>query len=194
MEIEKFVSELPTLKVRQTADNIASFDCPAHDLIQASMLLRDKFNFESLNDISAVDYGENLSENRYGAVYHFYSHKNKEYASLRVICESVDEPKIPSLCSVYKGADWLERECFDMMGIVFEGHPRLARILMWDNYPYYPLRKDFPLAGKEAPLPPSFEGNENATKVEPAPEEGGPFHSSSCGTEFCSEKEPRSAE
>jgi NADH-quinone oxidoreductase subunit C len=194
MEIEKFVSELPALKIRKTADGIASFDCSVEDLVLASTILRDKFNFESLNNISALDFGEELAEDRYGVVYHFYSHAKKEYASLRVVCKSVQEPKVPSLCSVYKGADWLERECFDMMGIVFEGHPRLARILMWDNYPYYPLRKDFPLAGKEAPLPPSFEGNENATKVEPAPEEGGPFHAPSSSTEFCSEREPRSAE
>ncbi len=194
MQIEKLLSEFPTLKIRQTNDSITSFDCPVEDLLKVTESLRDNFEFQSLNDIAAVDFGEDLNENRYGAVYHFYSHTNKEYVSLKVVCESVQEPKIPSLCSIYKGADWLERECFDMMGIVFESHPRLARILMWDTYPWYPLRKDFPLAGKEAPLPPSFEGNEDAAKVVPAPEEGGPFHSPSSGAEFVSQKEPRSIE
>ena len=111
---------------------------------------------------------------------------------MAVVCESAEEPKLPSLCPVFKGADWLEREAFDMMGIVFEGHPRLARILMWDSYPWHPLRKDFPLEGREAPLPPTFEGNENAAKVVPAPEEGGPFHSPSGGVKFVAQKEPRS--
>ncbi len=192
MEIEKLLSNLPFLKTRETKDYIASFDCPADELINAAKTLRDSFHFESLNDIAALDNGENLEANRFAAVYHFYSHKNKEYVSLRVVCESVESPRVPSLCPIYKGADWLERECFDMMGIVFENHPRLARILMWDEYPWYPLRKDFPLAGKEAPLPPSFEGNENATKVVPAPEEGGPFHSPSVETDFVPQKEPRS--
>ncbi len=192
MEIEKLLSLYPSLKTRETKDDIPSFDCPTDELLAVAKILRYDFKFESLNDIAALDYGENLEENRYAAVYHFYSHANKKYISLRVVCESVEEPKIPSLCPIYKGADWLERECFDMMGIVFVDHPRLARILMWDEYPWYPLRKDFPLAGKEAPLPPSFEGNENATKVVPAPEEGGPFHSPSVSTDFVPQKEPRS--
>jgi NADH-quinone oxidoreductase subunit C len=56
---------------------------------------------------------------------------------------------VPSVWSVYKGADWLERECFDMFGIRFEGHPDLRRLLMWEQYKEgYPLRKDFPLRGR----------------------------------------------
>ncbi|MBQ6534377.1 MAG: NADH-quinone oxidoreductase subunit C [Opitutales bacterium] len=194
MDTEKLVSELPFLKARKTADGAAAFDCPGAELVRAAETLRDKFQFQSLNDIAALDFGADLSENRFGAVYHFYSHANREYCSLRAVCPSAEKPVLPSLCGVFKGADWHERECFDMMGIVFESHPRLARILMWDSYPYYPLRKDFPLAGREAPLPPSFEGNEGATKIVPAPEEGGPFHSPSDGAAFSPQKEPRSAE
>ena len=191
MEKEKILSEMPFLKERKTSDGIASFECRPADLPKAAKILRDKFEFQSLNDIAAVDMGECVAR-RFGAVYHFFSHTKKEYVGLAAFCESADEPRLPSLCSVFKGADWLEREAFDMMGIVFEGHPRLERILMWDSYPWHPLRKDFPLEGRDAPLPPSFGGNEAAAKVEPAPEEGGPFHSPSCGTEFVSEKEPRS--
>lgn len=192
MEKEKILSELPFLTERKSADGMPSFDCRPEDLVKAAQILRDKFEFQSLNDISAVDFGANLASRRFGAVYHFFSHTQKCYLRLAVVCESAEEPKLPSLCPVFKGADWLEREAFDMMGIVFEGHPRLARILMWDSYPWHPLRKDFPLEGREAPLPPTFEGNENATKVVPAPEEGGPFHSPSGGVKFVAQKEPRS--
>jgi hypothetical protein len=59
----------------------------------------------------------------------------------------------PSVVSLWPGANWHERECYDMFGIKFEGHPDLRRILMWDGYPYHPLRKEFPLAGIETELP-----------------------------------------
>ena len=192
MQKEKILSEMPFLSERESLDGIASFNCAPRDLFRAAQILRDRFEFQSLNDISSLDMGAHLSENRFGAVYHFFSHTKKQYARIATVCESADEPKLPSLCRLYKGADWLEREAFDMMGIVFENHPRLARILMWDSYPWFPLRKDFPLEGRDAPLPPTFEGNENVTKVVAAPEDGGPFHSPSGGTEFVTEKEPRS--
>ena len=65
------------------------------------------------------------------------------------LLEQTQPLAVPSVWSVYKGADWLERECFDMFGIKFEGHPDLRRILMWEQYREgYPLRKDFPLRGR----------------------------------------------
>ena len=75
-------------------------------------------------------------------------------------------------------------------------NPNLRRILMWDTYPWHPLRKDFPLAGKEgSPLPPTFEDEDEAGQVIPAPLVGGPFHSPSDGTAlFSTQKEPRSVE
>lgn len=192
MDFAKIASELPFLKSRTSVDGITAFDCPARDLPAAAKTLRDEFEFQELCDIASLDYGARLASNRFGAVYHFYSHTKKAYIRLAVVCESVEKPVIPSLCGIYSSADWFEREAFDMMGIVFEGHPRLVRILMWDSYPYNPLRKDFPLEGKPAPLPPSFEGNEDAVKISPASEEGGPFHSPSGGVKFSAEREPRS--
>ncbi len=192
MEKEKILSEMPFLSECKSSDGILSFDCPPRDLCRAAQILRDRFECQSLNDISALDMGSGMKSGRFAAVYHFFSHTKKKYVRLAAVCESAEAPKLPSLCSVFKGADWLEREAFDMMGIEFENHPRLARILMWDSYPWHPLRKDFPLEGREAPLPPSFEGNEEAAKIVPAPEEGGPFHSPSCGVAFVSKKEPRS--
>ncbi len=192
---EKLLSEFSrSLSLRASVDGILAFDCKKQSLLDVATFLRDECQFQSLTDLAGVDYGIDAGQSRFGVVYHFYSHTKKRYVRIFVDCQSEDSPSVPSLCSVYKGADWLEREAFDLVGIVFENHPSLRRILMWDGYPYHPLRKDFPLAGKEAPLPPTFEGNEDATEVIAADEAGGPFHSPNFGVEFVSEKEPRSAE
>jgi len=82
---------------------------------------------------------------------------------------------MPSATGLWPGANWHEREAYDMFGIGFEGHPDLRRILMWDGYPYFPLRKDFPLAGLETALPDSAVAEETGAKVMPAPYMGGPF-------------------
>ena len=83
--------------------------------------------------------------------------------------------------SLYPAANWHERETYDLMGIHYEGHPDLRRILMWDDYPYHPLRKDFPLAGIETPLPADDVAEVTGTSVKPAPMMGGPFVSSAGG-------------
>jgi len=191
MDNDKIISELGFLKPRPSVDSILAFDCPPEQLPKAAAVLRDDFDFRSLEDIASIDMGEDASP-RFGAVYHFYSHSKKKYVRLVAMCADSDKPVLPSLCSVFKGADWHEREAFDLMGVVFDGHPSLRRIMMWDTYPWHPLRKDFPLAGRPAPLPESFEDNESVTKVIPAPEEGGPFHAPSCGTTFAPQREPRS--
>jgi len=192
MNFEKLLAELKFLVARPSRDGIVAYDCPRANLLKAAQTLRDNFEFQSLSDIASIDMGEDAGNRRFGAVYHFFSHTKKCYVRLVVMCDSQEEPVLPSITPVYKSADWLEREAFDLMGIVFENHPSLRRILMWDNYPWHPLRKDFPLAGKESPLPETFAGNEGVTKVIPAPENGGPFHSPSCGAKFVSEREPRS--
>lgn len=192
MNSEKILSEMDFLKVRPSSDGIVAFDCPADRIVEAALKLKREFECQSLTDLAAVDMGSDLAKCRFGVVYHLFSHTKKKYVRLVCMCESAESPHINSLTGVYKGADWLEREAYDLMGIVFDGHPRLARILMWDSYPWHPLRKDFPLAGKEAPLPDTFAGNEDATRVVPAPESGGPFHSPSSGTKFSCGREPRS--
>ena len=159
------LSEMAFLKPRRSVDGIPAFDCPKDSLVKAAKILRDKFECQSLADIASVDMGEDAGNARFGAVYHFFSHTKKKYVRIVCMCESGERPVLPSLCSIYKGADWHEREAFDMMGIVFDGHPNLRRILMWDAYPWHPLRKDFPLAGKEgSPLPPTFEDEDEAER------------------------------
>ena len=81
---------------------------------------------------------------------------------------SEEKSELPSVTGVWRTANWHEREIYDMMGIRFRGHPDLRRILMWEGYPYFPLRKDFPLAGK----PSGFAGR-GVHQISPM--EGGPF-------------------
>ena len=88
----------------------------------------------------------------------------------------------PSLVPVYRGANWMERECYDMFGIRFTGHPDLRRILMWEGYPFHPMRKDFPLEGKPSNVP-------EVAFTEAAPLQGGPFVT--VPAEHAADREPR---
>ena len=137
-----------------------------------------KLGFEMLLDICGVDHlGE---EPRFEVVYHLYSFAAHQY--LRVKTRVGEEkPELPTVAAIWKGADWHEREIFDMLGIRFTGHPDLRRILMWDSYPHFPLRKEFPLSGI-----PTEDGRANK-----APMAGGPFVTSP-GEKTTLEREPRS--
>lgn len=106
-------------------------------------------------------------------------------ANLLVRCPVGEEkPAVPSVVPVWISANWLEREQYDLMGIEFTGHPDLRRIMMWDGYPYHPLRKDFPVQGKE------FEQAGMAfTQV--APTAGGPFTTAPGNTAGDREPHPR---
>lgn len=126
---------------------------------------RDELGFDFLLDLTSVDfYGE---EPRWGLVYELYGLAHRCHLRLKTrVAEEVSE--LPTVTEVWPAADWHEREVYDMMGIRFRGHPDLRRILMWEGYPYFPLRKDFPLAGKASEVP-------GVAFSEPAPLEGGPF-------------------
>ncbi len=118
----------------------------------AAAHLKIELGFNYLVDISSVDhFGD---EPRYEVVYEFCALGGpNDQAHLRVKLKvSEDDPAVDSLVPVYQGADWHEREIFDMMGIKFNGHPDLRRILMWDGYPFYPLQQGFS-AGRPAERP-----------------------------------------
>ena len=119
------------------------------------------------------------------AVYHLYSMELKHGpVIIRLRTENrTDKTRLPSLTSVWRGAEFQEREIYDLYGIIFDGHPDLRRILMWEGYPYFPLRKDFPLAGKPSELP-------DVAFSKPAPIEGGPFVTAPGGKDAI-EREPR---
>jgi len=103
--------------------------------------------YDLLSDVTAVEFRD--PELPIEVVWHLRSLPHRRFLRLKVLLEQGTSLSVPSVWSVYKGADWLERECFDMFGITFEGHPDLRRILMWEGYKEgYPLRKDFPVRGR----------------------------------------------
>lgn len=127
---------------------------------------RDELGFDYLVDISSIDH---LGESpRFEMVYELYAMAAGVHLRVKAMVPDEDNPVAPSVSAIWPTADWHEREVYDMMGIRFEGHPDLRRILMWEGYPYFPLRKDFPLAGKPSEVT-------DVAFTQPAPLAGGPF-------------------
>lgn len=127
-------------------------------LVETCTWLRDdeETAFDMLVDLTAVDY---LGRSpRFEVVYHLYSVDKNHRLRIKVALEA-DDVKIPSVVPVWSGANWLERECWDLYGIVFEGHPELKRIYLYEEFEGHPLRKDYPkeqrqpLVGPGAPAP-----------------------------------------
>lgn len=137
----------------------------AEKIFDVCSFAKTQLGFDYLVDISSVDnYGE---DPRWTVVYHLRGLNHG--AELRLKTDvSEEKSELPSILGVWRTSNWHEREIYDMMGIRFSGHPDLRRILMWEGYPYFPLRKDFPLAGKPTDLP-------GVAFTKPAPLEGGPF-------------------
>jgi len=114
-------------------------------LVQALQFLRDdeKCQFISLIDISGVDYP--ARRERFDVCYHLLSPRKNMRLRVKVMTD--EETDVPSACSVYAGAEWYEREVYDMYGVLFSNHPDLRRILTDYGFEGYPLRKDFPTTG-----------------------------------------------
>lgn len=130
-----------------------------------SSYCRDTLGFNYLVDITSIDQFD--TEPRWEVVYELYAMDRTQHLRLRIrINEDVCEADTVS--DIWPTADWHEREIYDMMGIKFRNHPDLRRILMWEGYPYHPLRKDFPLEGRPSEAP-------EVAFSEVAPLAGGPF-------------------
>jgi len=117
------------------------------DIVPICQFLRDdpELSYNFLSDLCGVDWPER--EPRFDVVYNLYSIEKNHRVRLKV---QVDEGEsVPSVTSVWSGANWFEREVFDMFGIRFDGHPDLRRILMPEDWEGHPLRKDFPLTKEE---------------------------------------------
>jgi NADH-quinone oxidoreductase subunit C len=103
--------------------------------------------YDYLSDVTAVEFRD--PEQPIEVVWHLRSLPFRRFLRVKVLLARGAPLDVQSVWPIYKGADWLERECYDMFGIRFEGHPDLRRILMWEQYREgYPLRKDFPLRGR----------------------------------------------
>jgi NADH-quinone oxidoreductase subunit C len=140
---------------------------------------KNDLGYELILDISSLDhFGE---DPRFEMVYEIASLDDSKH--LRIKAKVSEDEAVPSATDLWLGADWHEREVWDMMGIPFTGHPNMKRILMWEGYPFFPLRKDFPLAGRPSDMPDvAFTGV--------APLEGGPFVTCA-GGEDVARREPR---
>jgi NADH-quinone oxidoreductase subunit C len=176
---QKVKARFPQLPQTEFRDEI-SVTVPLEEIAATCKACRDELGFNFLIDLSSVDhFGD---EPRFEVVYELYSLADNIHLRLKTKV-SEDNLEVPTVSGIWETADWHEREVFDMMGIRFANHPDLRRILMWDGYPFFPLRKDFPLEGKPSDMP-------EVAFTDRAPLAGGPFVTSptSGGTK---DREPR---
>ncbi|MDO8804225.1 MAG: NADH-quinone oxidoreductase subunit C [Elusimicrobiota bacterium] len=119
-------------------------------LLKAAAFLKDNLGFDFLMDLTAADYLPR--EPRFELVCHFYSSKHNYRLRLKCPVAAADA-RVDSLTPLWAGANWFEREAFDMYGIKFDGHPDLRRILLYDGFEGHPLRKDYPLKKRQPRIP-----------------------------------------
>ena len=157
-----------------------TFVIEARDIREIAKFCKRELSFDYLLDISSVDnFGE---EPRFEVVYELYSMTLAVHLRIKVRL-SEDSPTVDTVSDIWPAANWHEREIWDMMGLRFNNHPDLRRILMWEGYPYFPLRKEFPLEGLPSDMP-------DVAFTSAAPMEGGPFVTQP-GTATAKDREPR---
>jgi len=127
------------------AHGVLNIIANAADIIRVTTFLRDdpRCQFVCIIDVTAVDWPSR--ERRFDVVYHFLSPTKN--ARIRIKVETDEVTPVPSIISVFPGADWFERETYDLYGVLFTGHPDLRRLLTDYGFEGHPLRKDFPLTG-----------------------------------------------
>jgi NADH-quinone oxidoreductase subunit C len=123
---------------------------PREGIRDLARILKEQFGFTHF--IDALGNDRNERKMRFEVIYNIRNPETKERIFLKVRCDERD-PHIPSVVSIWSGANWHEREAFDMFGVIFDGHPDLRRMYMPDEFEYHPLRKDFPLMGIEGSIP-----------------------------------------
>jgi NADH/F420H2 dehydrogenase subunit C len=122
---------------RRMNAGVVGLEVPPERLVEVARALRDSLGFEMLTTVSAVDMQDHVE-----SIYHFRAISRNWVVQVRVKLPS-EQPEVDSLVGLYPSANWLERECYDMVGIVYRGHPDLRRILLDDEFFGYPLRKSF---------------------------------------------------
>ncbi|MBU6457668.1 MAG: NADH-quinone oxidoreductase subunit C [Bradyrhizobium sp.] len=143
---QRIVSALPGAATGHAiAFNQLTIDVAAEKIVDVVRLLRDDYRFRFVNftDVTAVDYPGR--EKRFDVVYHLLSPTLN--TRLRLRAEAGENTQVPSIIEVFPGADWFERECYDLYGVIFTGHPDMRRLLTDYGFDGHPLRKDFPLTG-----------------------------------------------
>ncbi len=138
-EIQKEIeAHLPEVKLRRVRNSLL-IESP-EDLTRVALFLKEspKFLLDYLSSVTGADYLNYLE-----SVYHLYSMAQKNGPVVLRVRVTKNNPKVPSLAPVYRSAELQEREAFDTFGIIYEGHPDLRRLFMWEEFEGYPLRKDY---------------------------------------------------
>lgn len=124
---------------------------PAEKIRDVLRILKTELMFDMLIDILGIDW-QDQKTHRFEVSYLFYNTKDNTRVHIRTLLPNNEKPEIESVMDLYPAADWAERECWDMYGIHFAGHPKLERLLTWEGFEGHPLRKDFKI-DKRQPIP-----------------------------------------
>lgn len=130
-----------SLKFQETLDRLPTYQVPTDKLLEVAQFAKESLGMDMLVDLCGVDHPED--KERFEVVVHLLNTQSLERLRFKIRAPQ-ENPKVPSLYPIWKGADWFEREAYDMFGITFEGHPDLRRILTGDYFKGHPLRKDYP--------------------------------------------------
>jgi NADH/F420H2 dehydrogenase subunit C len=136
---DRLAEKFPNFELAYVEGKDPAILVKADNLVELAQHLRDEEGYDYCSSITGVDYPD-----RFEVVYHLYSMKKEGGPVILKVHASREEPEVPSVVSLWPGADWQEREVWDLMGIRFSGHPNLKRVLMWEGFQGHPLRKDFP--------------------------------------------------
>ena len=121
---------------------------PIESLVDVLRTLKEKLGFDMLVDVTCVDYlNYRDAKDRFGLVYLLANTETNQRITVRCFVND-PEPTVPSVVGLWEGANWLEREVWDMFGVRFDGHPDLRRILLPEEFTAHPLRKDYPMQGR----------------------------------------------
>lgn len=135
-------------------------------IVEACAFLKDRFAYAYLADLGGID--RFTEEERFEVFYNLVSFEREKRIRLKVRVDEED-PVVPSVCSVYRAANWNERECWDMLGIRFEDHPDLRRMYMPDDFEHHPQRKEFPSLGVPGSLPLPSQTDDGSLVEDPFP-------------------------
>jgi len=139
----------PLLEMKDKSKEQMCIRVPAARLLEVMRFLYGdpRCSFEQLADLTCLDYlNFPKARDRFGVVYSLLSLSLEHRLWVKCLVND-SNPEVPSVVGVWKGADWMEREVWDMFGVRFAGHPDLRRILTWEGFKAHPLRKDYPLRG-----------------------------------------------
>ena len=147
---ENFVSEV--VEINDFRGDV-TVEVKPEKIVEICKFLKEDadLDFQQCVDVTAIDWAKR--KNRFTAVYHLLSYNKNQRLRIKATIEDAKNPEIDSVTSVWKGADWYERETFDMYGIIFKNHPDLRRMYMPESFEYFPLRKEFPVMGIPGSLP-----------------------------------------